>query len=156
MQNEWTLEIARLQVELAKWEEQVNVRDVHVDALKVEIATLKSALDAEVGYSRRREDEIERLKEENDSLKLGVSSLGVIVHQLRGALGYAVPDHTPANPEILNRIADALNKEIAALQARIKELEGALKRFADFILEECDEWPLAHEAARNAKKVLNG
>ena len=125
MQNEWTLEIARLQVELAKWEEQVNVRDVHVDALKVEIATLKSALDAEVGYSRRREDEIERLKEENDSLKLGVSSLGVIVHQLRGALGYAVPDHIPANPEILNRIADALNKEIAALK---EELRLAVRR----------------------------
>ena len=65
----------------------------------------------------------ERLKEENDSLKLGVSSLEVIVHQLRGALGYAVPDHIPANPEILNRIADALNKEIAALQARIRELD---------------------------------
>ena len=46
--------------------------------------------------------------------------------------------------------------EIAALKARIKELEGALRRFADFILEECDDWPLAHEAARNAKKVLNG
>jgi hypothetical protein len=46
--------------------------------------------------------------------------------------------------------------EIAALQARIKELEGALKRFSDFILEECDEWPLAHEAARNAKQALKG
>lgn len=70
-----------------------------------------------------KDAEIERLKEENDSLKLGVSSLEVIVHQLRGALGYAVPDHIPANPEILNRIADALNKEIAALQARIRELD---------------------------------
>ena len=41
-------------------------------------------------------------------------------------------------------------------QRKIDELEVALRRFADFILEECDEWPLAHEAARNAKKVLNG
>ena len=57
-------EIAALQAELAKWEEQVNVRDAHVDALKVEIAALKSALDAEIGYSRRREDEIERLQKE--------------------------------------------------------------------------------------------
>ena len=48
-------EIAALQAELAKWEEQVNVRDAHVDALKVEIAALKSALDAEIWYSRRME-----------------------------------------------------------------------------------------------------
>ena len=91
-----------------------------------EIARLQAEANWNMKEPCEARTEIERLKEENDSLKLGVSSLGVIVHQLRGALGYAVPDHTPANPEILNRIADALNKEIAALQARIKELEDNL------------------------------
>ena len=102
MQNEWTLEIARLQVELAKWEEQVNVRDAHVDALKAEITKMDS-----------------------DIIFLGTVVEGLQAHN-------------------------------SALKARIKELEGALKRFSDFILEECDEWPLAHEAARNAKQALKG
>ncbi|HSW65053.1 MAG TPA: hypothetical protein VLH56_17340 [Dissulfurispiraceae bacterium] len=40
-----------------------------------------------------------------------IERLNTYIHQLRGALGYAVPGHIPENPDILNGIADALSKQ---------------------------------------------
>jgi hypothetical protein len=44
----------------------------------------------------------------------------------------------------------------AELRAERDRLRERLETFADFILEECDEWALAHDAARNAKQALRG
>jgi hypothetical protein len=45
---------------------------------------------------------------------------------------------------------------VAVLETENKRLREALESFADFILEECDEWSLAHDAARNAREALQG
>ena len=52
-------------------EEEAARLHVKLSEARAEIATLKSAIDAEVGYSRRREDEIERLTREIKGLKGG-------------------------------------------------------------------------------------
>jgi hypothetical protein len=39
-------------------------------------------------------------------------------------------------------------------EKEIKRLREALDRFSSFILKECDEWPLAHDAARIAQAAL--
>ena len=44
----------------------------------------------------------------------------------------------------------------AELRDERDRLRERLETFADFILEECDEWALAHDAARKAKQVLGG
>ena len=57
---------------------------------------------------------------------------------------------------------DEIDKLQAEANRNMKELCEArgerdkLKEKVAYLQEECDEWPLAHEAARNAKKVLNG
>jgi len=54
------------------------------------------------------------------------------------------------------RVIAKLREKQAELRDERDRLRERLETFADFILEECDEWALAHDAARKAKQVLGG
>jgi hypothetical protein len=51
-------------------------------------------------------------------------------------------------------ISEYYAKELDKTSAENARWREALDRFSSFILEECDEWPLAHDAARIARTAL--
>lgn len=56
--------------------------------------------------------EIKSYKEEIKYLKDELEKCNTYIHQLRGALGYAVPGYVPENPHIKNGIAEALSLQL--------------------------------------------
>lgn len=53
-------------------------------------------------------------------------------------------------------VIEGQRNEIAALTTENERLREALETFSIFILEECDDWKLAHKAARRAQAALKG
>lgn len=51
----------------------------------------------------------------------------LLIHQLRGALGYAVPGDIIENPDIKNGIAEALSRQVEELREENKRLEEVCK-----------------------------
>ena len=63
---------------------------------------------------------------ERNGLIQQLAEKDIYIHQLRGALGYTVPGSICENPDILNGIADALQRQLAEKDERIIHLESKL------------------------------
>ena len=107
---------------------------------------------------------------ERNGLIQQLAEKDIYIHQLRGALGYTVPGSICENPDILNGIADALQRQLAEKTAEVNRLKAKLEAAEARLLpiRECGEkWKLpltgtqesltfARESWKAIKKATEG
>jgi hypothetical protein len=86
----------------------------------------------DMGFS----SEDEAMKHWNNQILLSsLQGTQIYIEQLRGALGYSIPDHIRENPEIKNGIAEALYQQLETTQSELK-LADQLRTIRDEEFEE--------------------
>jgi len=78
------------------------------------------------------QEHIERLEAEANQLREEIERLNIVVQQHRGALGYPVPGDIMDDPNIMNGLADAREREIELLRADNRKLMAIVTAVHEF------------------------
>jgi hypothetical protein len=129
------------------------MRDDRIEELETENAVLKA--------------EGEGLKKVNSELENQIVEVQAIYEAISDILRDGYTSDFMMSFPLVSKIADLRERACClslnewghtndCMRYERDRLKTTLETFADYILEECDEWPLARDAARNAKQALRG